>query len=53
MLSKVTTVFAFGCLTTIAAIAALVGDIILLPLLLRVLRPKTDKTNLSEVSHEK
>ena len=53
MLSKVTTVFAFGCLTTIAAIAALVGDIILLPLLLRFLRPNADKSNLSEVSHEK
>lgn len=48
MLSKVTTVFAFGCLTTIAAVAALVGDIVLLPLLLRVLRPKTTaKTNTS------
>ena len=43
----------FWTTITIAAIAALVGDIILLPLLLRFLRPNADKSNISEVSHEK
>lgn len=36
MLASVTTVFAFGLLTTVAAIAALFGDLVLLPLLLRL-----------------
>jgi uncharacterized protein len=36
MLADVKTVVAFGLLTTVAAIAALFGDLVLLPLLLRV-----------------
>ncbi len=42
MLSGVTSVFAFGLLTTIAAIAALIGDLILLPLTLRWIAPSSD-----------
>ena len=37
MLSQVTTVYTFGLLTTIAAIAALAADLVLLPLTLRLL----------------
>jgi uncharacterized protein len=38
MLASVTTVFYFGLLTAVAALGALVGDLVLLPLLLRVTR---------------
>jgi hypothetical protein len=36
MLAGVHTVFSFGLLTSVAAVAALYGDLVLLPLLLRV-----------------
>ncbi|MBH24596.1 MAG: hypothetical protein CMH57_09120 [Myxococcales bacterium] len=40
MLANVTTVVAFGLLTTVAALAALFGDLIILPLLLRAWPPR-------------
>ena len=48
MLSEVTSVFAFGLLTSVAAAAALLGDLVLLPLLLKLLHspsPTTKETH--------
>jgi predicted RND superfamily exporter protein len=40
MFASVKTVFYFGLLTTIAAVAALIADLFMLPLLLRVFSTK-------------
>ncbi len=44
MLANVYTVFAFGLLTTVSAVAALYGDLVLLPLLLRMWTNRTHST---------
>ncbi len=45
MLADVATVFYFGLLTTVAALAAIYGDLVMLPLLLKVFAPKSPSGN--------
>lgn len=50
MLGQVKTVFYFGLLTTVAAVAALYADLVILPLSLRLLGKRSDRIATSETN---